>query len=139
MKFENVLKEFNFEQFYELCRIFEIDIVDRQSVKDLTKEALSNNEAFDFSGVKLRRDFDNLEKELVKKYYGFNRAFRRKVDKIIEKVVKANRTVVKLGTQKLEKQYQAAIENLDNVTEMHNEIVNTDNSTSNAAVPSEVV
>ena len=141
MKFENVLKEFNFEQFYELCRIFEVDVVDRQSVREALKDATNSNEKIDFSDVKMRRDFDNLEKELIEKYYGFNRAFRRQVDKIIEKVVKANRAAAKLQSKYLETQYKAGIEGLDKVTELHNQNVeaNTEVSTSNAAVPSEVV
>ena len=118
-KFEELVKEFTFEQFYELCKIFEVDIVDRQSVKEATLEALKNKEKVDLSEVKMRRDFDNMTNELVASYYGHNRQFRRKADQIINKVIKANRTAKKLRNEYLIKQYNAGIDNIKKAQQIH--------------------
>lgn len=142
-KFEDLIKEFTFEQFYELCKIFNVDIVDRESVKEATLEALKNKEKVDLSNVKMRRDFDNMTNELVTSYYGHNRQFRRQADQIIEKVIKANRTAKKLQNEYLVKQYNAGIENIDKAQQIHLDnlatIENPEgiNSADMAAAPSE--
>ena len=129
-KFEDLVKEFTFEQFYELCRIFDIDVVDRQSVKEIALEATKNNEKLDFSKVKMRRDFDNMTNELVKAYYGHNRNFRRQADKVIEKVVRANRQAKAIAVSTLEKNYNAAIDKIDEVQQFHNNnLATVDNPT----------
>lgn len=129
-KFEDLVKEFTFEQFYELCRIFDIDVVDRQSVKEIALEATKNNEKLDFSKVKMRRDFDNMTNELVKAYYSNNRNFRRQADKVIEKVVRANRQAKAIAVSTLEKKYNAAIDKIDEVQQLHKDNLATiDNPT----------
>lgn len=142
-KFEDLIKEFTFEQFYELCKIFNVDIVDRESVKKATLEALKNKEKVDLSNVKMRRDFDRMTNELVVSYYGHNRQFRRQADQIIGKVIKANRTAKKLQDEYLVKQYNAGIENIDKAQQIHLDNLATienpegTNSADMAAVPSE--
>lgn len=142
-KFEELVKEFTFEQFYELCKIFDVDIVDRESVKEATLEALKNKEKVDLSGVKMRRDFDNMTNELVESYYGHNRQFRRQADQIINKVVKANRTAKKLQDEYLVKQYNAGIDNIEKAQQIHLENLATienpegTNSADMAAAPLE--
>lgn len=142
-RFEDLIKEFTFKQFYELCKIFDVDVVDRESVKEATLEALKNKEKVDLSNVKMRRDFDNMTDELVKSYYGHNRQFRRQADQIIGKVIKANRTAKKLQNEYLVKQYNAGIENIDKAQQIHLDNLATienpecTNSADMAAVPSE--
>lgn len=142
-KFEDLIKEFTFEQFYELCKIFNVDIVDRESVKEATLEALKNKEKVDLGNVKMRRDFDNMTNELVASYYGHNRQFRRQADQIIERVIKANRTAKKLQNEYLVKQYNAGIENIDKAQQIHLDNLATienpegTNSADMAAVPLE--
>lgn len=130
--FKDLLGEFSFDQFYELCRIFEIDMVDRQSVRDIALEATKSGEKMDFSQVKMRRDFDVMADELVAAYNKQNRAMRRKIDKIIETVVRANRQARTMQQKTLSEQYNAAIDKIEEVQQLHNSTINNteENSTS---------
>ena len=114
-----------------------------QDIKKANIEALKNKEKVDLSNVKMRRDFDNMTKELAASYYGHNRQFRRQADQIIGKVIKANRTAKKLQNEYLAKQYNAGIENIDKAQQIHLDNLATienpegTNSADMAAVPSE--
>lgn len=142
-KFEELIKEFTFDQFYELCKIFGVDIVDRESVKEATLKALKNKEKVDLSQVKMRRDFDNMTNELVDSYYGHNREFRRKADQIIGKVIQANRTAAKLQNEHLVKQYKAGVDSIEKAQQIHLENLASEQNLNNnlsadmAAEPSE--
>ena len=98
VKFEEALKDFTFNQFYEVCKIFGVDVIDRNSVKEMTKEAMAAEEDLtkvgenlDLTKVKFRRDFDNMSEELCKIYHSYNRQNRRKIDSVVAKIVWGNK------------------------------------------------
>lgn len=134
IKFADALKELKFEQFYEVCKIFGVDVVDRGSIREIALEATKNQSEIDLSKVKMRRDFDKMTEELIQKYNGYSREYRRKFDGVMKNVIKANRTANKIIENKLIEQHNAGIENLKlfETNEIETEV-----STDNAAVPSE--
>ena len=117
VKFEEALKDFTFNQFYEVCKIFGVDVIDRNSVKEMTKEAMAAEEDLtkvgenlDLTKVKFRRDFDNMSEELCKIYHGYNRQNRRKIDSVVAKIVWGNKQARYLSEKKICEQYNAGVE-----------------------------
>lgn len=120
VKFEDALKEFTFSQFYEVCKIFGVDVVDRNSVKAMTKETMAAEEDLskvgenlDLTKVKFRRDFDNMSEELCKVYHSYNRQNRRKIDTIVAKIIWGNKQAKYLSEKRIREQYNAGVEVLN--------------------------
>lgn len=137
IKFEDAIEQFNFSQFYEICKIFGIDVVDREVYNQLAAEARENGTSIDISKIKMRRDFDKMTEELVKYYNALPRRNRRQIDPIIAKIVWGNKRAQKIVSDKITEQYVAGVENLDNVMQElkeNNEVVE---STDMAATASE--
>lgn len=117
MPFEEAVKEFNFNQFYEVCKIFGIDVVDREVWNQLTAEAKENGTEIDLSKVKMRRDFDVMTEELVNAYKSLPRRNRRKIDPIVAKIVWGNRQARHISEKRIVEQYNEGLANLGNIEE----------------------
>lgn len=109
ISFEDAIKEFNFNQFYEICKIFHIDVVDREVFGQLAAEARETGNEIDLSKVKMRRDFDKMTKELIKEYNKLPRRNRRQIDPIIAKIVWGNRQAQKIGNARIVEQYNEGV------------------------------
>lgn len=134
VKFEDAIKEFNFSQFYEICKIFGIDVVDRESFAQIMNEAKEQNVNPDLSKVKMRRDFDKMEEELIEYYNSLPRRNRRQIDPIIAKIVWGNKKAKQVAEtlkENIVSDYNAAVAQLDEVQE---EIKENNKNTDNAAV-----
>jgi hypothetical protein len=135
VKFEDVVKLFNFNQFYEICKIFGIDVVDKESFAQIMADAKEQNINPDLSKVKMRRDFDKMEEELVKYYNNLPRRNRRQIDPIIAKIVWGNKKANQIAETLKEgivSDYNAAVAQLDEVQETIKE--NSENTNEAAAV-----
>jgi hypothetical protein len=126
VKFEEAIKQLEFNQFYELCKIFEIEVVDKKSIKEMREDLVGgdSNAATDFSKIKFRRDFDKLSEELIEKYHSYPRQNRRQIDRIIAKIVWANKQARYLTKEKIVDTYTAGVARLDEVERLHNEQLN---------------
>lgn len=120
VKFEEALKDFTFSQFYEICKIFGVDVVDRSSVRTMTKEAMAAEEDLskvgenlDLTKVKFRRDFDVMSEELCKVYHSYNRQNRRKIDTVVAKIAWGNKQAKYLSEKRIREQYNAGVEALN--------------------------
>lgn len=123
VKFEDAIKEFTFSQFYEICKIFEVEVVDRDSIRQATLEATQNKTQVDMSKVKFRRDFDEMGEELCKKYHSYGRENRRKIDRIVAKIVWGNKQADRLAKEKVISQYDEGLAYAEQLPEFQN---NTD-------------
>ena len=130
IKFEQVIKELEFTQFYELCKILEVDVVDRKVFDEKMEEAKENNTTLDTAAIKMRRDFDKINEELIEKYNKLNRKTRRQLDPILSKIVWGNRQARKIGIENMKKKWSEAKENVGEV------ISNISENTDMAATPS---
>ena len=136
VKFEDAIKEFNFNQFYEICKIFGIDVVDRNSFDQIMADAKEQNINPDLSKVKMRRDFDKMEEELVKYYNSLPRRNRRQIDPIIAKIVWGNKKANQIAEtlkENIVSDYNAAVAQLDEVQEAIKENGENGDNTDNAA------
>lgn len=115
MPFEEAVKEFNFSQFYEVCKIFGVDVVDRNVWNQLAAEARENGTEIDLSKVKMRRDFDEMTEELVKNYKSLPRRNRRQIDPIVAKIIWGNRQAKHITENKIMEQYNEGLEMLNNL------------------------
>lgn len=118
IKFEDAVKYFNFTQFYEICKIFNVDVVDKDEFKKLAAEAREQGVAMDMSKVKMRRDFDNMTNELIEVYNNLPRRNRRQIDPIIAKIVWGNKRANEIGTDRIEQVYTTAASQVDNISEL---------------------
>ena len=118
IKFEEAVKYFNFTQFYEICKIFDVDVVDKDEFKKLAAEAREQGTAMDMSKVKMRRDFENMTNELVEVYNKLPRRNRRQIDPIIAKIVWGNKRANDISIEKIEQTYAAAAEQVGNLSEL---------------------
>ena len=118
IKFEDAVKHFNFTQFYEICKIFGVDVVDKDEFKKLAAEAREQGTAMDMSKVKMRRDFDNMTNELIEVYNNLPRRNRRQIDPIIAKIVWGNKRANEIGTDRIEQTYAVAASQVDELSEM---------------------
>lgn len=128
MPFEEAIKEFNFNQFYEVCKIFGVDVVDRTVWNQLAAEARENGTEIDLSKVKMRRDFEVMTEELVKVYKSMPRRNRRKIDPIIAKIVWGNRQARNISEKRIVEQYNEGLGNLNNIEENQLDMSVQDNS-----------
>ena len=115
IKFEQVIKELEFTQFYELCKILEVDVVDREIFNEGMEKAKETNSSLDTAAIKMRRDFDKINEELIEKYNKLNRKTRRQLDPILNKIVWGNRQARKIGIENMKKKWSEAKENVDEV------------------------
>lgn len=115
IKFEQVIKELEFTQFYELCKILEVDVVDRDVFNEGMEKAKETNSSLDTAAIKMRRDFDKINEELIEKYNKLNRKTRRQLDPILSKIVWGNRQARKIGIENMKKKWSEAKENVDEV------------------------
>ena len=113
--FEEAVKEFNFNQFYEVCKIFGVDIVDRVEFDKLMEEAKENGTDLDVSRVKMRRDFDKMTEELIEVYNSFPRRNRRQIDPIVAKIVWGNKRARNIVNDNLVNTYNAAVAQLPEI------------------------
>lgn len=127
VKFEDAVKQFNFNQFYEICKIFHVNVIDKENFSKLSDEAKAENKQLDLSKVKMRRDFDKMTEELIEAYHSLPRRNRRQIDPIIAKIVWGNKKANKITTDRIVDTYNAGLANLED-----NEV-----STETAAAPSE--
>ena len=109
ISFEDAIKEFNFTQFYEICKIFNVDVVDKEVFGQLAAEARETGNEIDISKVKMRRDFDRMTEELIEEYNKLPRRNRRQIDPIIGKIVWGNRQAQKIGNARIVEQYNEGI------------------------------
>ena len=117
MPFEEAVKEFNFNQFYEVCKIFGVDVVDRTVWNQLAAEAKENGTEIDLTKVKMRRDFDKMTEELVENYKALPRRNRRQIDPIIAKIIWGNRQAKHITENKIKEQYNEGLEILENLND----------------------
>lgn len=120
IKFEEAVKYFNFTQFYEICKIFDVDVVDKDEFKKLAAEAREQGTAMDMSKVKMRRDFENMTNELIEVYNNLPRRNRRQIDPIIAKIVWGNKKANQIAEtlkESIVSDYNAAVAQLDEVQE----------------------
>lgn len=115
IEFEQVIKELEFTQFYELCKILEVDVVDRDVFNEGMEKAKETNTSLDTAAIKMRRDFDKMIEELIEKYHKLNRKTRRQLDPILSKIVWGNRQARKIGIENMKKKWSEAKENVDEV------------------------
>lgn len=113
IKFPDAIKELNFKQFIEVCKFFDVRVVDRESVK--LEDNSPTSVAAAAKNAHARRDFEEMTNELVESYTSLPRERRRKIDRIVDKIVRANRTARKLMREKVEESYAAGAANLDEV------------------------
>ena len=118
IKFEDAVKFFNFTQFYEICKIFNVDVVDKDEFKKLAAEAREQGTTIDMSKVKMRRDFENMTNELIAVYNNLPRRNRRQIDPIIAKIVWGNKRANEIGTDRIEQVYTTAASQVDNLSEL---------------------
>lgn len=120
---EEAVKELEFKQFYEVCRIFGVEIVDKtahltdvdmEKVTEADMAALANP---DISKIKMRRDFENMQNEIVVAYKKLDRRNRRKIDRIMAKLIWGNRTARRIQMEKVKENYEAAARQKDEVME----------------------
>lgn len=113
-EFAMMLKELEFEQFIEICRIFEVDILDRKNFKEViaTEE---NDTAAEGNMLKCRRDFDVMMEEIVAKYNKESRNNRRVIYKLMNKIVKANRAARRIISEEVTERYNAGVAQLDKI------------------------
>ena len=113
-EFAMMLKELEFEQFIEICRIFEVDILDRKNFKEViaTEE---NDTAAEGNILKCRRDFDVMMEEIVVKYNKESRNNRRIIYKLMNKIVKANRAARRIISEEVTERYNAGVAQLDKI------------------------
>lgn len=130
IKFEDAIKEFTFAQFYEICKIFEVEVADRDSIKAAALEATQNKTKVDMSKVKFRRDFDKMSEELCEKYHSYGRQNRRNIDRIVAKIVWGNKQAHYLANEKVKSQYEEGLKYADQLPEFKKD-------TDMAASPSE--
>ena len=117
IKFEDAIEHFNFTQFYEICKIFGIDVVDREVYNQLAAEAKEKGTAIDISKIKMRRDFAKMSEELIAYYNSLPRKNRRQIDPIIAKIVWGNKQASKITTDRITEQYNAAASQVNEVVE----------------------
>ena len=123
VKFEDAVAQLEFSQFYEICKIFGVEVVDRESITAAAKEIAASDkplEASDIGNVKFRRDFDKMTLELVEKYRSFGRPQRRKIDRIVAKIVWGNKQARHLTEEQIKQSYTAGLANIEKVEEYHN-------------------
>lgn len=120
---EEAVKELEFKQFYEVCRIFGVEIVDKtahltdvdmEKVTEADMAALANP---DIGKIKMRRDFENMQNEIVAAYKKLDRRNRRKIDRIMAKLIWGNRTARRIQMEKVKENYEAAARQKDEVME----------------------
>ena len=117
IKFPEVIGELNYNQFIEVCRIFGVPVVDRESVKVETEEDTKDIEKH-LKDAKMRRDFDVMIEELLKKYQESGRGNRRAIDRITTKIILANRTARKILNEKVVNEYDAGVRKMDEVLDI---------------------
>ena len=111
--FEEAIKEFNFNQFYEVCKIFGVDVVDRNVWNQLAAEAKENGTEIDLTKVKMRRDFDKMTEEVINSYKSLPRRNRRQIDPIVAKIIWGNRQAKHITENKIMEQYNEGLEMLN--------------------------
>ena len=115
LNFAEALKQLEFYQFCQVCNIFGVDIVERNSIKEMTQLAIEDNKELDLEKTKTRRDFDNMTNELIEKYNKYDRQTRRKFDKIMERVIKGNNRARAIEVDRLTRDYNEGVKNLDSI------------------------
>ena len=115
LNFTEALKQLEFYQFCQVCNIFGVDIVERNSIKEMTQLAIEDNKELDLEKTKTRRDFDNMTNELIEKYNKYDRQTRRKFDKIMERVIKGNNRARAIEVDRLTRDYNEGVKNLDSI------------------------
>lgn len=113
-KVENLAKDLEVYQFFEVCKYFEVSIfnLDKKTIKDKDGK------------VEFRKDFENMENEIAEKFKAMPRRQRRQVTKVIDKVVTANRKNRKKAVEEFKEKYKenytagaAIIPNIDSDVE----------------------
>lgn len=80
------LKWLEVNQFLQIANFFGVNIVDKNT------EVLTEDGKVDPTKVKMRRDFDVMETEIIEQYNALTRKQRRQIDRIFSKIVNANHT-----------------------------------------------
>ena len=120
---EEAVKELEFKQFYEVCRIFGVEIVDKSvHLTEVDKDGVTEADLAalatpDLSKVKMRRDFENMQGEIVAAYRKLDRRNRRKIDRIMAKLIWGNRTARRIQMEKVRQDAIAAEQAKDSVME----------------------
>ena len=134
IRFEDAVKFFNFSQFYEICKIFGVDVVDREAFDVMAAEAKEQGKGMDLSKVKMRRDFEVMTNELIAAYNKLPRHNRRQIDPIISKIVWGNKRANQISQDRIVETYNAALANIPNIV---NDETSVDENTVDAAAASE--
>jgi hypothetical protein len=134
IRFEDAVKFFNFSQFYEICKIFGVDVVDREVFDVMAAEAKEQGKDMDLSKVKMRRDFEVMTNELIAAYNKLPRRNRRQIDPIISKIVWGNKRANQISQDRIVETYNAALANMPNIV---NDETSVDENTVDAAAASE--
>lgn len=92
-KFEDKLKYLSFSQFMEICNIFGVNLIDKaQTAENIDSPDYNTADmAAVASKLRMRHDFDVLTQELIEKYRGFSRPYRRRMDNAMAMIVKSNK------------------------------------------------
>lgn len=94
-------------QFLELCKICGVEVLDKAELRQgLGVEGEPNTETIsklevkiDESHIKVRRDFDLMEQELIEAYHKFPRKTRRKMEYYFARIYWGNKTARKAAAQ----------------------------------------
>lgn len=121
VKFENAVGQLEFAQFYQVCKIFGVEVVDKESIAKAAKATLDTEgqPQLDLGEVKYRRDFDKMTEELIEKYHSFDRRNRRKIDRVVAKIIWGNKQARHITEEQIKQSYAAGVANLDKVEEYH--------------------
>lgn len=125
-KMENLARDLEVYQFFQVCKYFDVSIVNIKIDAD-DKEL----EKFDKEGVSFRKDFDNMEKEIYAKYVAMPRRNRRQIGKVIGKVVEANQKNRKKAVEEFKAKYKenytaGAVSEIPNVDSEVEKVSTTD-------------
>lgn len=114
---EEAVKELEFKQFYEVCRIFGVEVVDKSvHLTEVDKEKVTEADVAalatpDIKKIKMRRDFENMQAEIVANYKKLDRRNRRQIDRIMAKLIWGNRTARRIQMEKVRENAIAAEQN----------------------------
>jgi hypothetical protein len=114
---EEAVKELEFKQFYEVCRIFGVEVVDKSvHLTEVDKEKATEADVAalatpDIGKIKMRRDFENMQAEIVANYKKLDRRNRRQIDRIMAKLIWGNRTARRIQMEKVREDAIAAEQN----------------------------
>ena len=120
---EEAVKELEFKQFYEVCRIFGVEVVDKSvHLTEVDKENVTSADVAalatpDIGKIKMRRDFENMQAEIVANYKKLDRRNRRQIDRIMAKLIWGNRTARRIQMEKVREDAIAAEQNKDQYLE----------------------